>query len=65
MDTGYITQLDCDKKERYMSVTPKKGSGTTAVLDAPHRSKTREGSDIPARARKLAAEALELTARAF
>jgi len=48
-----------------MSVTPKKGSGTTAVVDAPHRFKTRELSDIPARARKLAAEALELTARAF
>ena len=42
-----------------MSVIQKKSSGsTTAVLDAPHRSKTRELSDIPARARKLAQEAI-------
>src|ERR1700729_2707249 len=41
-----------------MSVTHKKSSGTTAVLDAAHRSKTRELSDIPSRARKLAAEAI-------
>src|SRR6202041_3780354 len=42
-----------------MSVTQKKSSGiTTAVLNAPHWSKTRKLSDIPARARKLAAEAI-------
>jgi membrane dipeptidase len=41
-----------------MSVTHKKSSGTTAVLDAPRRSKTQELGDIPARARKLAAEAI-------
>jgi membrane dipeptidase len=36
-----------------MSVTEKKSSGmTTAALDAPRRSNTRELSDIPARARK-------------
>ena len=39
-------------------MTQKKSSGTTAVLDAPHRSKTRELGDILARARKLAAEAI-------
>ena len=42
-----------------MSVTPRRSSGTTtAVVDAPHRSKTREPSDISSRARKLAAEAI-------
>src|SRR6202020_3331244 len=42
-----------------MSVIQKKSSGsTTAVLDATHRSKTRKLSDIPARARKLAQEAI-------
>lgn len=42
-----------------MSVTQKKSSGvTTAVLDVPLKSKTREVSDIPTRARKLAAEAI-------
>src|ERR1700730_9538643 len=42
-----------------MSVIQKKSSGiTTVVPDATHRSKTRELSDIPARARKLAAEAI-------
>jgi hypothetical protein len=42
-----------------MSVTQKKHLGaTTTILDAPHRSKTQESSDIPSRARKLAAEAI-------
>jgi membrane dipeptidase len=42
-----------------MSATPRRSSGiTTAALDASHRSKHRELSDIPARARKLAAEAI-------
>src|SRR6202167_4369704 len=41
-----------------MTVAHKKSSGTTAVLDAPHRSKTRELGDIPSRALKLAAEAI-------
>src|SRR4029077_141792 len=42
-----------------MSVTRKKGLGTAAaVLDATHRSKTRELSDISSRAHKLAAEAI-------
>ena len=42
-----------------MNVTQKTNSEmTTAVLDAAHRSKTRELSDIPSRARKLAAEAI-------
>lgn len=42
-----------------MSVAPRRSSGsTTAILDAPHRSKKRELSDIPARARRLAAEAI-------
>src|ERR1700722_20428463 len=41
-----------------MSVTHKKSSGTTAVLDAARRSKTQELGDIPARAPKLAAEAI-------
>ena len=46
-----------------MSVTENKSSGmTTAALDAPRRSNPRELSDIPARARRLAAEAMELTA---
>jgi membrane dipeptidase len=42
-----------------MSVTQKNTSGiATAVLDASHSSKTGELTDIPARARKLAAEAI-------
>jgi membrane dipeptidase len=42
-----------------MSVTQTNSSGnTTAVLDAPHWSKTQELSDIPARARRLATEAI-------
>ena len=42
-----------------MSATPRRSSGiTTAALDASHRSRNRELSDIPARARKLAAEAI-------
>src|ERR1700752_1659806 len=42
-----------------MSVAPRRRAGsTTAVLDASRRSKTREFSDIPARARRLAAEAI-------
>src|SRR6202453_2333497 len=42
-----------------MSETQKNTSGmTTAVLDTPRKFKTRELSDIPSRARKLAAEAI-------
>src|SRR6201988_2181902 len=42
-----------------MSVAPRRRAGSTsAVRDASHRSTTRELSDIPARARRLAAEAL-------
>jgi membrane dipeptidase len=42
-----------------MSETQKNTSGmTTALLDTPRKFKTRELSDIPSRARKLAAEAI-------
>src|ERR1700751_2178074 len=42
-----------------MSVAPRQSSGsTTAVLDASHTSNNRGLSDIPARARRLAAEAI-------
>jgi hypothetical protein len=41
-----------------MSAQTTAGTLGRAVLDVTHRSKTRELSDIPARARRLAAEAV-------